>query len=143
MRSIFLLIFFFFTSCTSTHITGQYIDDSEFSTLNSEGKDRQSVMKILGSPTFAPENDPNTWYYISRTMKTGPLSKPKLTEQRIIKLSFDNNGTLINVETKTDTGNSDMPLEKSSTFTQGKSESSLQHFIKNFGRFNTKREKKR
>ena len=87
MRSIFLLIFFFFTSCTSTHITGQYIDDSEFSTLNSEGKDKQSVMKILGSPTFAPENDPNTWYYISRTMKTGPLSKPKLTEQKIIKLS--------------------------------------------------------
>jgi outer membrane protein assembly factor BamE (lipoprotein component of BamABCDE complex) len=143
MKLIFSGILFILSSCSNTQITGQYIDDKEFAELQNDIKDKQSVLKIFGSPTFAPDNEPRIWYYISRNLKVSPLSKPKLAQQRVVKLTFDSQDRLIDVELKKDLADSKVHLENSSTYTKGKQESSVQHFIKNFGRFNVKREKKR
>ncbi len=143
MKLIFLGILFILPSCSSTQITGQYVDDKELVELQNKDQDKQSVLKIFGSPTFVPDNDPKTWYYISRNLKVSPLSKPKLDQQKVVKLTFDSQNKLIDVELKTDLTDTKIHLDSSSTYTKGKQESSVQHFIKNFGRFNVKREKKR
>ena len=143
MKLIFLGILFILPSCSNTQITGQYVDDKELAELQNNMQDKQSVLKIFGSPTFVPDSDPKTWYYISRNLKVSPLSKPKLDQQKVVKLTFDSQDKLIDVELKTDLADTQMHPDSSSTYTKGKQESSLQHFIKNFGRFNVKREKKR
>ncbi len=131
------------TACSNTQITGQYVDDNALAELQEGIKNKQGVLQILGSATFIPDNEPNVWYYVSRNLKINPLSKPKLHQQRVIKLTFDSLDNLIDIELKTDLNNRSITLENSSTYSKGKQESSMQHFIKNFGRFNIKREKKR
>jgi outer membrane protein assembly factor BamE (lipoprotein component of BamABCDE complex) len=139
---IFALIFLL-SSCARTHINGQYVEDKHISQLQEGGKTQQDVLMMLGSPTFIAEEDSNIWYYVSRSVKITPLSKPNLNEQRIITITFDKEGKLIDIQIKVSNKNSDAHIESEASFTYGKSESGMQHFIKNFGRFNSKREKKR
>lgn len=141
MKPNFLLIFLLM-SCATTHINGQYVDDKEVASIK-KCKDKACVTSIIGSPTFISEAEPNTWYYVSRAQKTTPLSKPKLYEQKITKVVFDRNDNLIDIDSKTDDFKSNVMSEKTTSFTHGKKETWYQHFVKNFGKFNRKREKKR
>jgi outer membrane protein assembly factor BamE (lipoprotein component of BamABCDE complex) len=143
MKPSFLVILFLLASCTTIQITGQYLDDRDLESLRLSQTNKQEVTQILGSPTFIAEQNSNTWYYVGRSLKTGPLSKPKLVQQKLVQLSFDSNHRLIDVKTKIDDDDKILSFDQESTFTHGKSGSALQHFIKNFGRFNSKREKKR
>ena len=129
-------------SCATTHINGQYVDDTDVEKV-SKCTDKACALSILGSPTFVSNSEPNTLYYVSRTVKTIPLSKPKLYEQKITKLVFNSDNMLIAADSKTDDFKSNLALEKNTSFTHGKKETSLEHFFKNFGRFNSKRQKKR
>jgi outer membrane protein assembly factor BamE (lipoprotein component of BamABCDE complex) len=142
MKLIFLPILFLLASCSTKHINGQYFSNAEIESLNSGSSNKKDVIATLGSPTFISEDEPNTWYYISRTVKNGPFIKPKLLEQKILKLSFDGKDKLSDVQVVIDNQNR-LNLDQNTTYTYGKNESGLQHFVKNFGRFNSKREKKR
>jgi outer membrane protein assembly factor BamE (lipoprotein component of BamABCDE complex) len=141
MKLHFLLIFLLI-SCATTHINGQYVDDKDVENI-SKCKDKTCVFSAMGSPTFVSVSEPNTWYYVSRTLKTIPLSKPRLHEQRIAKVVFDERNNLIDVQSKVDDLKDNVISEKTTTFTHGKKETAIEHFVKNFGKFNKKREKKR
>jgi outer membrane protein assembly factor BamE (lipoprotein component of BamABCDE complex) len=127
-------------SCATTHINGQYVDDGDVEKVSKCGN-KACVLSLLGSPTFVSQSEPNVTYYVSRTVKTIPLSKPKLYEQKITKLTFDAKDMLIEGDSKTDDFKSNLNLEKTTSFTHGKKETPLEHFFKNFGRFNSKRQK--
>ena len=141
MKLNFLLIFLLM-SCATTHINGQYLDDKDVESV-SKCKNKHCVLEKIGSPTFISESEPNTWYYLSRKVKTIPLSKPKLYEQKTTKLVFDKQNALIDVQSLTDDFKGDVMSETTTTFTHGKKETAFEHFYKNFGKFNRKREKKR
>ena len=141
MKFNFLLIFLLI-SCTTIHNNGQYIDDDLLSNLNSNAKDKNNVVSIMGAPTFVAEENDRVWYYVSRKVKVGPLLKPVLKEQQIIKITFDKDDKVISIDDTLDKGRH-LVLDAKSSFTYGKGESSMTHFIKNLGRFTKVREKKR
>ena len=59
---------------------------------------KASVEKTLGRPTFTGQFDPNDWYYVSRNTATLAFRDPKITDQTVLRVRFDQAGNVTSVE---------------------------------------------
>ena len=59
---------------------------------------KESVTRTLGRPTFTGQFDPNEWYYISRDTAQLAFRDPKVTEQTVLRVRFDQAGNVTAVE---------------------------------------------
>ena len=72
-----------------------YIVDVDLVNSVQPGVDnRQSVLQVLGKPTFASQFDEGDWYYIARDSRNFAFNNPKANAQITLKLSFDRAGTV-------------------------------------------------
>jgi len=145
MRTIFFAIFLslFLQSCATKHIIGQHVDSSDISTIKEKKYNKDKVAELLAAPSFISEKNPDVWYYISRNMRTYPLSKPKVDKQQIVKFTFNKKGTVQDVEIIESTGESQIAFDSSVTSSQGTQESMLQHWLNNFAKFGKKQNRKK
>ena len=58
---------------------------------------KDSVAKTLGRPTFTGQFDPNDWYYVSRDTAQLAFRDPKVTEQTVLRVQFDQAGNVASV----------------------------------------------
>jgi outer membrane protein assembly factor BamE (lipoprotein component of BamABCDE complex) len=59
---------------------------------------KDSVSRTLGRPTFTSQFDPNDWYYVSRNTATLAFRDPKVTEQTVLRVQFDQAGNVASVQ---------------------------------------------
>lgn len=59
---------------------------------------KDSVAKTMGRPTFTAQFDPNEWYYVSRNTTTLAFRDPKVTDQTVLRVRFDQAGNVTSVE---------------------------------------------
>jgi outer membrane protein assembly factor BamE (lipoprotein component of BamABCDE complex) len=59
---------------------------------------KDSVTRTLGRPTFTGQFEPNDWYYVSRDTAQLAFRDPKVTEQTVLKISFDQAGNVSSVQ---------------------------------------------
>ena len=59
---------------------------------------KDSVTRTLGRPTFTSQFDPNDWYYVSRNTATLAFRDPKVTQQTILRVQFDQAGNVASVQ---------------------------------------------
>jgi len=59
---------------------------------------KESVTRTIGRPTFTGQFDPNEWYYLSRDTATLAFRDPKVTEQTLVRIRFDQAGNVTSVE---------------------------------------------
>ena len=59
---------------------------------------RDSVLRTMGRPTFTGQFDPNDWYYVSRNTAQFAFRDPKVTEQLVLRVQFDQAGNVIAVQ---------------------------------------------
>ncbi len=59
---------------------------------------KESVTRTIGRPTFTSQWDPNEWYYLSRNTATLAFRDPKVTEQTVVRIRFDQAGNVASVE---------------------------------------------
>ncbi len=114
---------------------GNMVKDYQMVTLEPGTSTKSDVLKALGSPTTQDAFDDNAWYYIGQvTSKKGVLD-PKVTDERIVMVNFDDTGIL---QTIKDVGGNreDIPLERRKTPTSGNEVTVLQQFFGNLGKFN-------
>ena len=72
-----------------------YIVDADLVNSVQPGVDnRQSVLQVLGKPTFASQFDQGDWFYVSRDSRNYAFNDPKARAQVTLKISFDNAGTV-------------------------------------------------
>ena len=72
-----------------------YIVDVDLVNSVQPGVDnRQSVLQVLGKPTFASQFDEGDWYYVARDSRNFAFNNPKPQSQITLKLSFDRAGTV-------------------------------------------------
>ena len=72
-----------------------YIVDADLVNSVQPGTDtRQSVLAVLGKPTFAGEFNQGDWYYISRTSRNYAFNNPHPREQTTLRISFDQRGVV-------------------------------------------------
>jgi outer membrane protein assembly factor BamE (lipoprotein component of BamABCDE complex) len=58
---------------------------------------KESVAKTLGRPTFTGQFDPNEWYYVSRDTAQFAFRDPRVTEQTVLRVQFDQAGNVASV----------------------------------------------
>ena len=98
-------------------------------------QNKTQVEDILGSPTIIATFDQNIWYYITQTTENESFFKPKLVDQQILALTFDETGLLASLETKSIVDAKHIEPHPGKTPTMGRKLSIFQQLFGNFGRF--------
>ena len=59
---------------------------------------KDSVVRTIGRPTFTGQFDPNEWYYVSRDSTQLAFRDPKVTQQTVLRVQFDQAGNVASVQ---------------------------------------------
>ena len=87
------------TACSGYRETRGYILDQQLAAAVQPGVDnKDSVQRTLGRPTFTGQFDPNEWYYVSRQTNTVAFRKPRVTDQTVLRVRFDQAGNVAAVD---------------------------------------------
>ena len=73
---------------------GQVLDKELASGIQVGVDNKESVERTLGRPTFTGQFNPNDWYYVARDTATLAFRLPRVTDQTILKVSFDQAGNV-------------------------------------------------
>ncbi len=146
---IFIIIFFTIstlltlTNCQMIESRGQYIDDNSLLSLENKKLSKSEVEDLIGTATIIPNYSPNTWYYVQRSLSKRAWFEPKVLEQRIVKITFNQNDIIEEVVMLNNSHKNDIAVIKEYTPTHGTELNILQKFVKNIGRFNPKADGKK
>jgi len=73
--------------------------DAQLASAIQPGVDNQeSVVKTLGRPSFVGQFTPNDWYYISRDTNQFAFRNPRVTQQTVYRIRFDQAGNVLAVD---------------------------------------------
>jgi len=59
---------------------------------------KASVEKILGRPSFTGQFTPNDWYYVSRDTNQFAFRNPRVKQQTVYRVRFDQAGNVLAVD---------------------------------------------
>lgn len=77
-----------------------YVMEEQLTQAIQVGTDNKaSVERTLGRPTFAGTFDDNDWYYLGRDTRTFAFRSPRVTDQNVLHVRFDQAGNVAAVET--------------------------------------------
>lgn len=137
LLSIMLCIFTSILSgCKTVNSKGQFVSNEEIQVINAQKSSKDEVLELIGTPTYAPEYSPNTWYYIKRSLSRRAWLNPEIVDQRIVKIVFDKNDKVKEALLFEDTQDESVGFNSDYTDTFGTKKSATQKFIRNIGRFN-------
>ena len=72
--------------------------DSQLATSIQPGVDNKaSVEKLLGRPSFTGQFSQNDWYYLSRDTKQVAFRNPRVRQQTVLMVRFDQGGNVVAV----------------------------------------------
>lgn len=83
------------------------------------GQSQQQVAAILGSPSSVTSFDPETWLYMSSTLKKVAFFAPKEVNREILAVHFDKNGIVTEVADYDETNGREIIIDKTVTPTAG------------------------
>ena len=125
------------TSCAPKEKThGNLIQEYQMERIEPGKHTRQSVLKLLGSPTTKAPFDDNKWYYIGQKTEAYGIRKPDIVDQKIVLVEFAEDGKVSQITNIDAQSYEDLPVVASETPTAGTDKSPLERFFGNLGRFN-------
>lgn len=136
LTTMILAAFAALGGCTPTvNARGNMVKDYQMVTLNPGTTTKSDVLRAMGSPTTQDPFDENIWYYIGQTTEKKGILDPKVTDERIVMVTFDDTGVLAAIK---DVGGNreEIPYERRKTATSGNEITVLQQFFGNLGKFN-------
>ena len=77
---------------------GSVIDKELVSAVQAGVDNKESVERVLGRPTFTGEFGDTDWYYVSRDTKTVAFRNPRVKQQTVLHVSFDQAGNVTAVQ---------------------------------------------
>ncbi|MCB1558846.1 MAG: outer membrane protein assembly factor BamE [Alphaproteobacteria bacterium] len=134
-----LLIFSagFLSACTPQLATrGNLLEEYQMKEVLPGLDTRDDVIRKIGSPTTVAPFDDNTWYYIGRRTEKNGILDPKVTEEKIVVVTFNaEDGFVENILERQD-GREDVPIVQRTTPTTGNDYTFIQQMLGNIGKFN-------
>lgn len=73
---------------------GAVLDPELVSAVQVGVDNKESVAKTLGRPTFTSQFTQNDWYYVSRDTTTVAMRDPKVVDQTVLHITFDQAGNV-------------------------------------------------
>ena len=120
---------------------GNMIKDYQLTTLQPGISTRSDVLRALGSPTTQDAFDENNWFYIGQVKEKKGIFDAKVTDERIVQVTFNNEGIVQSIKDVGGKGES-IPYQRAKTPTSGNEVTVMQQLIGNVGRFNNAGNKK-
>ena len=96
---------------------------------------REDVVRLIGSPSAVATFNPNVWYYISETQEYWAYTKPKISSQRVIQITFNESGRLEAIKNYDLKDAENIQMVSRITPTSGKELMILEQVLGNVGRF--------
>ena len=97
--SAFALTALLVSGCATNHAhKGAVIDPQLASSIQPGVDNKDSVTKLLGTPTLQAQFTPNDWYYVSRDTNQVAFRNPRVTRQTVMLVRFDQAGNVASVQ---------------------------------------------
>lgn len=96
---------------------------------------KNQALDILGDPSTQSTFNTDTWYYISTEMQAKGFFKPKITDEKVMKLSFKKD-ILSEIKFTDNASKQEVVFNKDKSRVGGDNSGVLKDFFHNFGRFN-------
>jgi len=77
---------------------GAVVDPQLASAIQPGVDNKASVEKTLGRPSFTGQFTPNDWYYVSRDTNQFAFRNPRVKQQTVYRVRFDQAGNVIGVD---------------------------------------------
>lgn len=77
---------------------GYLVDQPLLDSVQPGIDNRQSVERTLGRPTFESAFGRKDWYYVSSNTQQAAFTRPKIKEQLVLRISFDERGNVTAIE---------------------------------------------
>jgi outer membrane protein assembly factor BamE (lipoprotein component of BamABCDE complex) len=126
------------SACSPTVENRGYVPDAEaLDRLKPGNQTRDDVAELLGTPSAVTPFSDDTWIYIQRKTSTLAFFEPRVLEQNVVVVGFDDTGLVRDVRRYTlEDGKLIDPVTRK-TPAPGKELSFLEQLVGNVGRFNT------
>jgi outer membrane protein assembly factor BamE (lipoprotein component of BamABCDE complex) len=120
--------------CTSIPGFKGYLADEVLLQSVQPGIDnRESVQRVLGQPSFVSYYGEPVWYYVSSTTEQKPFTTPRIVQQTVLAVQFDEVGNVVSAERSGMEQVARISPEDDETPTLGRERSFLQDLFGNIG----------
>jgi outer membrane protein assembly factor BamE (lipoprotein component of BamABCDE complex) len=120
-------------------VRGHVPDDDSLSKIQVGLQKKSDVADLLGTPSTVAAFGDETWLYISRKTSTTAFFEPRVLEQHVVAIVFDDTGAVSDVRRLDMADGKVIRHVARVTPSPGKELSFLEQLIGNVGRFNTGR----
>jgi outer membrane protein assembly factor BamE (lipoprotein component of BamABCDE complex) len=111
-----------------------YVFDQQLASGIQVGVDnKNSVERTLGRPTFTGQFNANEWYYVGRDTATLAFRRPRVTDQTVLRVSFDQAGNVASLQTTDETQIASIHPSGDRTPTLGRKRSFFEELFGNIG----------
>jgi outer membrane protein assembly factor BamE (lipoprotein component of BamABCDE complex) len=77
---------------------GAVVDPQLAAAIQAGVDNKASVEKTLGRPSFTGQFTPNDWYYVSRDTNQFAFRNPRVAQQTVYRVRFDQAGNVIGID---------------------------------------------
>ena len=111
-----------------------YVMDKQLTSGIQVGTDnKQSVERTLGRPSFTGTFEQNDWYYVSRDTRAFAFRNPRVTDQTVLHVRFDQAGNVAAVNQTDETLIAAINPNNDRTPTLGRDRSFFEELFNNIG----------
>ena len=96
---------------------------------------REDIQRLIGSPSSVATFNPNVWYYISEKQEYWGPSRPWISEQSVIQITFNESGRVQNIKYFDLKDAQNITMVARITPTSGKELTVLEQILGNVGKF--------
>lgn len=112
---------------------GYLVDETLVTSIQPGVDNRQSVERTLGRPTLASQFDQKAWYYLSRRTGQYAFIQPKVLDQALLVVRFDDDGNVTAVERRGMEQVADVSVSGDKTPTLGRKTGLFEDIFGNIG----------
>ena len=139
LRAVALGCLLMTMACTAIYRNHGYVPpDADLDQITVGRDTRDSVETLIGRPSAQGLLNEQGWYYVQSRFRTRGASAPKEIGREVVAISFDDGGTVTNVERFGLERGRVVPLSRRVTETNIRGRSVLTQIFSNFGRVDPK-----
>jgi outer membrane protein assembly factor BamE (lipoprotein component of BamABCDE complex) len=116
---------------------GNQLTAAQLAEIKPGTTDKETVTRVLGSPSSVASFGDTTWYYISQKSEELAFFKPEVRDPEVVAVTFDKDGTVKDVQKLQSKAPRGIEPVARTTPAPGKELSFIEQLLGNFGKFNT------
>jgi outer membrane protein assembly factor BamE (lipoprotein component of BamABCDE complex) len=126
------------SACVTTITRGHLKEDEAMGNIKIGVTTREETAKVLGSPSSESTFGPKKWYYVSSIRHNRSLLAPKVVDQRVTEIAFNENNVVSGVKEYSLKDSKPIEIASNITPTEGQQLGFFEQIFSNLGRFNKK-----